>query len=72
MCPMVPRTAVVTPKSPTTASKLSSSKMFAALTSLWIIFGLHCSCKYRSQLQQQSSFICSNPRTVSLDKCLPI
>lgn len=59
MCPTVPRTAVVTcdslwsnslarPKSPTTASKLSSSKMFAALTSLWIIFGLHCSCKYTS------------------------
>ena len=45
MCPTVPRTAVVTceslrsnnlarPKSPTTASKPSSSKMFAALTSL--------------------------------------
>ena len=59
MCPTVPRTAVVTcesllsnslarPKSPTTDSKFSSSKIFAAFTSLWIIFGLHCSCKYNS------------------------
>ena len=57
MCPTVPLTAVVTceswwsksfasPKSPTTASQYSSSNMFAAFTSLCIIFGSHCSWRY--------------------------
>jgi hypothetical protein len=57
MWPTVPRTAVVTcdsrwsrsfasPKSPTIASQQSSSSMFAALTSLWMILGSHCSCRY--------------------------
>lgn len=59
--PTVPRTAVVTwesewsrsfarPKSPTIASQKSSRSTLAAFTSLWIIFGSHCSCRYNRPL----------------------
>jgi hypothetical protein len=45
------------PKSPTMASQQSSSNMFAALTSLWMILGSHCSCRYSRPLAAPSAIL---------------
>jgi hypothetical protein len=47
--------SLASPKSPTIASQKSSSNMFAAFTSLWMILGSHCSCRYSRPLAAPSA-----------------